>query len=272
MAGNLVRAGFTVRAADASKAAVDAFSAEHPAAIACASGADAAQGAQVIVAMLPNGAIVREVALGAGLESGQLLIDMSSSSPPGTVTLGKELAALGVTMVDAPVSGGKVKAIDATLAIMAGGEPEHVERAMPVLSKLGAQIFRTGALGSGHAMKALNNYLSAAATLCSFEALLIGRAFGLDPAVMADVLNASTGRNNTTLNKIKQQILSGACASGFSLALMTKDVGIAEELGGSLDIESPYLAETARLWRDAQGKLPSGVDHTEIYKYLEKLA
>ena len=120
-------------------------------------------------------------------------------------------------------------------------------------------------------MKALNNYLSAAATVCSFEALIVGRAFGLDPQVMTDVLNASTGRNNTTVNKFRQQILSEAYASGFSLALMAKDVGIAEELARSLGIRTPYLGETIRIWRDARDKLPADADHTEIYKYLEKL-
>lgn len=272
MAANLLRAGFGLRVADADPAAVDSFCAAESGAVACKSPTAATTGAQAVITMLPDGECVREVALAAKLQAGQLLIDMSSADPVGTRALGDTLAAQGVAMVDAPVSGGRLRALDATLAIMAGGLAENVERARPVLEKLGAQIFATGALGSGHAMKALNNYLGAAATLCSFEALLIGKAFGLDPALMTDVLNASTGRNNTTVNKLKQQILSGAFASGFSLELMAKDVGIAEALARNLGVGSPFLGETARLWRDAKEKLPAGSDHTEIYRYLESPA
>src|SRR5688500_7958357 len=125
MAGHLVRAGFTVRAADASASVLDAFCKEHPVAVRCASAAEAAKGADVLLTMLPNGAIVREVALGAGLQKGQMLLDMSTSAPMGTRQLGEDLAKLGVSMVDAPVSGGVAKARNATLAIIAGGLPEH---------------------------------------------------------------------------------------------------------------------------------------------------
>ena len=136
---------------------------------------------------------------------------------------------------------------------------------------MGKQIFHVGPLGAGHAVKALNNYLGAAGTLAGFEALLIAKAFGLDPKPMLDSINASTGRNSTTERKIPQQILTGAFASGFKLALMAKDVGIAAGLASGLKVPAPYLKETLRLWRDAQRKLPRAADHTEIYRYLERL-
>jgi 3-hydroxyisobutyrate dehydrogenase len=136
---------------------------------------------------------------------------------------------------------------------------------------MGNQIFHCGPLGAGHAVKALNNYLGAAGTLAGFEALLIARAFGLDPKPMLEAINASTGKNSTTERKIPQQVLTGAFASGFKLALMAKDVGIAAELAGGLGVPVPYLRETLRLWRDAQQKLPPQADHTEIYQYLERL-
>jgi 3-hydroxyisobutyrate dehydrogenase len=174
-------------------------------------------------------------------------------------------------MVDAPVSGAKFKAKDGTLAIMAGGELEDFARVLPVLQKLGNQIFHVGPLGAGHAVKALNNYLGAAGTLAGFEALLVAKAFGLDPAPMLEAINASTGRNSTTERKIPQQVLTGAFASGFKLALMAKDVGIAASLARDLGVRVPYLSETLRLWRAALRRLPAGADHTAIFHYLEAL-
>ena len=195
---------------------------------------------------------------------------MSSSAPMGTRALGEELAQRGVAMVDAPVSGGVAKARDATLAIMAGGLPEHVERARPVLEKLGAKIIPTGPLGSGHAMKALNNYVSAAGLAAAAEALLVARAFGLDPAVMTDVLNASTGRNNSTENKLKQYVLSGTFSAGFAMDLMAKDLATALDLAHSLGVPAPLAEECIALWSKASKSLP-GADHTAIYSFLEKL-
>lgn len=270
MAGHLVRAGFEVRVSDASDAVLEAFCREYAAAVRCSSVAEAAREAGIVITMVPNGAIVREVALSAGLKAGQLLLDMSSSAPMGTRDLGEELAKRGVAMVDAPVSGGVAKARDATLAIMAGGLPDHVDRARPVLEKLGAKIIETGPLGSGHAMKALNNYVSAAGLAAAAEALIVARAFGLDPAVMTDVLNASTGRNNSTENKLKQHVLSGSFASGFAMDLMAKDLATAGDLAKALGVPAPFAEECVSLWGEASKQLP-GADHTAIFTYLEQL-
>ncbi len=151
-----------------------------------------------------------------------LIIDMSSSVPVDTQSLGKTLAERGIGLVDAPVSGGVRRAIDGTLAIMAGGDAALVERARPVLQAMAKSVFATGPLGSGHAMKALNNYVSAAGLVAACEALLVGRRFGLQPDTIIDVLNASTGKNNSTDVKMKQFVISESFASGFSLALMAK--------------------------------------------------
>src|SRR5205085_3705445 len=168
------------------------------------------------------------------LPKGALVVDMSSSDPAGTRALGTALEARGVGMLDAPVSGAVVGARDATLAIMVGGEQKDFEKAKPILAAMGKQIFHVGPLGAGHAVKALNNYLGAAGTLAGFEALLIARAFGLAPKPMLEAINASTGRNWTTERKIPLQVLTGAFASGFKLALMTKDVAIAAALARDL--------------------------------------
>jgi 3-hydroxyisobutyrate dehydrogenase len=261
MAANLTASGFSVQSYDLKKTA----NRKSP--------ADAAKGADALITMLPDGEAVREAVLDAlpALKPGAVVIDMGSSDPAGTRALGTALSAKGIAMVDAPVSGARFKAKDGTLAIMIGGEKGVVAKVMPVLQKLGSEIFHVGPLGAGHAVKALNNYLGAAGTLAGFEALLIARAFGLDPQPMLDAINASTGRNSTTVRKIPQDVLTGAFASGFKLALMTKDVGIAAELARGLKIKTPYLKETLKLWRAAKKKLPADADHTEIYRYLESL-
>jgi 3-hydroxyisobutyrate dehydrogenase len=155
---------------------------------------------------------------------------------------------------------------------MVGGEKGAFQKTKPILRALGKQIFHVGPLGAGHAVKALNNYLGAAGTLAGFEALLVARAFGLDPKPMLEAINASTGRNSTTERKIGRDVLTGAFASGFRLALMAKDVGIAAGLAKGLGVETPYLKETLRLWKEAEKHLPQGADHSEIYKYQERLA
>lgn len=148
--------------------------------------------------------------------------------------LGEELEKRGLNMVDAPVSGGVRRAVDGSLAIMIGGDPASVARVKPVLEALGRSIFETGPLGSGHAMKALNNFVSAAGLTAACEALAVGKKFGLDPEQMVDILNVSTGRNNSTENKMKPFILSGSYDGGFSLALMAKDLRVAADLADAM--------------------------------------
>jgi 3-hydroxyisobutyrate dehydrogenase len=261
MAANLAAAGYAVQSFDLNGKG-NRKSPRH-----------AAEGADALITMLPDGDAVREAVLDAlpALEPGAVVVDMSSSDPAGTRALGSALRAKEIGLVDAPVSGAKFKAKDGTLAIMAGGELEDFARVLPVLQKLGNQIFHVGPLGAGHAVKALNNYLGAAGTLAGFEALLIAQAFGLDPVRMLDAINASTGRNSTTARKIPQDVLTGAFDSGFKLALMAKDVGIAAELARGLKLKTPFLKETLKHWRAANKALPRNADHTEIYKYQRKL-
>ena len=261
MAANLEAAGFTLQTYDLKRKGNRK------------SARDAAEGADALITMLPDGDAVRDAVLDAlpALKPGAVVVDMSSSDPAATRALGSALKAKDIAMIDAPVSGAKFKAKDGTLAIMVGGDKEPVGRVLPVLQKLGNQIFHVGPLGAGHAVKALNNYLGAAGTLAGFEALLIAEALGLDPVPMLDAINASTGRNSTTARKIPGDVLTGAFNSGFKLALMTKDVGIAAELARGLKVQTPFLKETLKHWQAAQKKLPHDADHTEIYKYLKKL-
>ena len=261
MAANLARAGFRLQTWD--KAGKGNRR----------SAAEAAEGADVLITMVPDGRAVEEAVRAAlpGLRRGAIVIDMSSSDPQTTRRLGKRLAARGVAMLDAPVSGAVAKAKDGTLAIMAGGDARLIRKVSPLLRAMGKEIFPCGGLGAGHATKALNNYLGAAGTIAGFEALLIGKAFGLEPKTLVDVINASTGKNSTTERKIPQQVLTGAFASGFKLALMAKDVGIADRLAADTRVAAPYLRQTLRHWRDAERALRPDADHTEIYHYLRRL-
>ena len=235
--------------------------------------ASAVATAEVVIMLLPNGKIVREAvrAMRAHLRTGTILIDMSSSDPIGTRSLGEELITAGTPFIDAPVSGGVRRAANGTLAIMVGGEGATIDRVQPLLTAMGKSIFRTGALASGHAMKALNNYVSAAGLVATVEALQVGRKFGLDPTLMADILNASSGRNNTTELKLKQFIISETFDDGFPLRLMAKDVRTADDLAHALGIATPLADLCAGLWEAAARELNESANHTEMIRYMEQL-
>jgi 3-hydroxyisobutyrate dehydrogenase len=261
MSANVEKAGFSLQSFDLNRKGNRA------------SARAAAEGARILITMVPDGRAVRAAVLAAlpGLSAGTIVIDMSSSDPATTRALGAMLRKKGVRMLDAPVSGAIGKAKDGTLALMVGGDATVLEEARPVLATMGAEIFHTGALGSGHATKALNNYLGGAGTIAGLEALLVAEKYGLDPKTLINVINASTGRNSTTERKIPQQVFTKAFASGFKAALMAKDVGIALDIARSAGVPTPYLRSTLKIWRDAVRRLPEGADHTEIYHYLKRL-
>lgn len=232
---------------------------------------------RIVITMLPDSRIVRLATLGEDgrggfaqrAAKGSVVVDMSSSYPVDTQKLGAELAERGIALVDAPVSGGVPKAVAGTLAIMAGGRAEDIDRVEPMLSAMG-KVIRTGPLGSGHAMKALNNYVSAAGLVATAEALVVGQRFGLTGGKMVEVLNASTGKNNTTENKAERYMLSEKFDSGFALALMDKDVGMASRLAGELGIEAQELAFVSKLLGRVLADLGSGADHTAVYEWVLK--
>jgi 3-hydroxyisobutyrate dehydrogenase len=195
---------------------------------------------------------------------------MSSSEPEGTRELGATLAGLGLSLVDAPVSGGVPRATDASLTIMIGGEAAAVARARPVLELLGKRLFEVGTLGAGHAMKALNNYVSAAAFEATSEALLIGKRFGIDPTQLIDILNVSTGRTFHSELSMKDHVIAGRHAAGFLLALAAKDVRIAAGLAAALKIKAPMLELSAAQMSAASQALDPKADVTEAIKVWDQ--
>jgi 3-hydroxyisobutyrate dehydrogenase len=136
---------------------------------------------------------------------------------------------------------------------------------------MGKQIFATGPLGSGHAMKALNNYVSAAGLAAAAEAVLAGSRFGLDPRTIVGILNVSTGRNNSTENKFPQFILPRTFGSGFSLGLMVKDLRTALDVAHATGTPAPLAESVVDTWAEAEKLLGGQADHTAVVQYWEKL-
>ena len=272
MARNLVAAGFSLVVRDADPERQASFAGEHG--CVAADTAHAFADTTVVVTMLPDDRTVREAMLdwdggiGSSLSPGAVVVDMSSSNPVGTSELGERLAAMGIALVDAPVSGGVTRADEGTLTLMVGGDDEDaIARAQPVLGVLGERIFRTGPLGSGHAMKALNNFVGGATYAVVVEALAVGRRFGLDPATMIDVMNASSGRSFNTEHVVKDHVLTGAYATGFALGLLSKDIGIAAALATGCDVDAPLIQAVSSRWSEAAADLGAAADHSEAHKH-----
>jgi 3-hydroxyisobutyrate dehydrogenase len=223
----------------------------------------------LVICMLPSSNEVDEVVAGPEglanvLPKGALIVDMSSSDPHRTVALAGKVRERGIGLVDAPVSGGVAKAKTGELAVMFGGGQEALARCRPALEAIGSTIVPVGAVGSGHAMKALNNLLSATGVAAAGEVIEIGRRFGLDPVVMLQVINSSTGRNHATENKIAQFVLNETFASGFALRLMAKDVSIAVDLGREEGVSMPMSEACRTVWHHAAETLPPDSDHTRV--------
>lgn len=271
MSACLAAAGFRLYVADADAARV--------AAVCEGLGAspltlDVAGELDMLVTMLPNSDIVEKVLLGDGwakrLRGGALVVDMSSSEPVRSRELAGSLAARHLDYLDAPVSGGVKRAREGSLAILVGGSEAVLERARPVLEAMGTSILFIGPAGSGHAAKALNNFVSACGLMVTVEALHVARRFGISPDVMTDVLNASSGRSNTSENKVKQFMLSGTFGSGFSLRLMDKDLAIAKSLAGSVGYTLTFGQHGIETWHRAAEKAAASTDHTEMYRFLSE--
>jgi 3-hydroxyisobutyrate dehydrogenase len=280
MAANLVKAGHRLVIFDIDAKRTADFAARHAVEVAPTLD-DIGTLCSTVITMLPDDKAVRKVLCGenqnvqscavANLKVGSTVIDMSSSSPVSTRELGRLFEARGIRFIDAPVSGGVRRAVTGELAIMVGGDAQVLEACRPILEKLGTQIIHAGPLGAGHAIKALNNYVSAAGLVAACEAVIVGQRFGLFPDVIVDILNASTGMNNTTKVKMKQFMLSGAFNAGFTTGLMTKDLRTALEVARKVQGPSRFAEQCVEIWSEAERALGSGADHTAMYQFLEQL-
>lgn len=276
MASRLQQAGYPLLVMDTNAQLTEPLARLSSVTVA-ATGYEMARECNFIITMLPTSAIVETVLTGANgvlaaLNPNTVIIDMSSGIPTQTLRLAKLTQEAGGALIDAPVSGGVARARTGELAIMAGGADDIIQRVRPILSVMGKTISHTGDVGSAHAMKALNNLVSAGGFLIGVEALLIGQRFGLDPSVMIGILNASTGMNNSTQKKFKQFVLSRKFDSGFGLDLMIKDLTIATGLAAESATPAPFSALCREMWASAAGLLGPGQDHTALAKLLENLS
>jgi len=269
MARRLVAGGVAVRGHDAAPGPAEALAGVVTLVNSAASAAD---GVPVVILMLPDSNVVETVVDGGLLDAlrpGTLLVDMSSSEPLRTRGLAERVADRGVTLVDAPVSGGVPGARAGTLMIMVGGPRDAAATLQPLLALMG-RVRHVGGVGAGHALKALNNLLSATNLLACSEAMLAGERFGLDPAVMLDALNRSSGRSGATEDKWPKYVLPETYDSGFTAGLMVKDIRIALGLIEANGAASALAARTVELWGRAVAQLGPGADHTEIVRWLRR--
>jgi 3-hydroxyisobutyrate dehydrogenase len=273
MAHNLAAAGTALVVYDISASATSSFLADHPQAHPATSPADFSE-TDVVVTMLPSGVDVQQALLnwdggiGAHLPRGALVVEMSSARPSDTLHLQDALAHRGVRVIDAPVSGGVPRAITGELTIMVGGESDDIERAQGVLRILGDRDrqFRIGRLGSGHAMKALNNYLGGAAYIAATEALTIGKRMGLEPSTMLEVINVSSGRSFNSEMVLAPHVITGEYGTGFAAGLLAKDVHIAASIAQSIDFSAPLLAVSDELWTKAADVMDADADHSMAHR------
>lgn len=232
---------------------------------------------RVVLTVLPDAEIVREVVLGdsglaGGMQAGSVLIDMTSSVPSVTKAIASALSANGIQMLDAPVSGGVAKAESGTLTIMVGGDATTLAAVQSILDDIGEKIIHVGPIGAGHTAKALNNLITATTLAITSEAMALGVKMGLDAQTLLDVINHGSARSAASETKFPQQVLSGKFAPGFSMALMCKDVGIAVDMAHKARLPVAVSSSVYELWKYGVARGQGDRDHCAIALVVEELA
>jgi 3-hydroxyisobutyrate dehydrogenase len=274
MARHLAAAGYPLTAYDTDPKALDRLDRSSTGVVMAASPKEVAAASDIVITMLPSGREVETVVFGLqglaeAFRPGSLLLDTSSSDPSTTKTTAQRLKDIGVDMVDAPVSGAEIGALNAELVFMVGGEEAGIERVRPLLEVLGDRVFHLGPIGSGHAMKSINNMITAATFLATAEGLVIGARYGLEPAAMTGVLNSSTGMSWVSRTHIVQRILSRKFDDPFKFDLMVKDIDIALRLASELGLSMDLSQANQELWRRTQREIPPGSSVSELVRRLE---
>ena len=237
----------------------------------------AASGAEAVITCLPNSGDVEGLLEGpegllAGLAAGALFLDCTSGDPGRTRRIGERLAAAGVEFCDAPVSGGTNGAEAGTLTVMVGGTEANFRRALPILESFGRRIEHMGPLGTGHAMKAVNNALLAVNILAVGEGLTALVKAGIDARKAVEVLNASSGRSFVSEYLVPERVLTRLFPLTFRLALLDKDAGIAADVLESHGVEGPVLHLASELLARAHAELGDEADYLEPIRLIEQEA
>ena len=235
-----------------------------------------ADAADIVFFSLPEPEDVRGEAIGdEGVIVGRrakTLVDLSTIGPRMSALVAEALARKAIAMIDAPVSGGIAGAKKGTLAVMASGPSEAMQRVEPLLTLFG-KLFKIGDRpGMGQVMKLANNLLSATALAITSEAMVMGVKAGLDPKLMIDVINSGTGRNTATETKFPISILTRRFAYGFTTGLMHKDVRLCLEEAEAMDVPMQVGAAVREIWQMAAREIGPNSDYTEIIRCLEERA
>ncbi|MDM0023235.1 3-hydroxyisobutyrate dehydrogenase [Variovorax saccharolyticus] len=281
MALNLQKAGHTLSAFDLSAEACRKFAAEGLAV--AASAAAAVEGAEVVISMLPASAHVEGLYLGSDgllqkIPAGALVIDSSTIAAATSRKLAEAGAARGVAVIDAPVSGGTGGAIAGTLTFMVGGSEADLERARPVLEKMGANIFHAGAAGAGQTAKICNNMLLGILMIGTSEAIALGVANGLDPKVLSEIMRRSSGGNwalekyNPLPGVMENAPASKGYAGGFGTDLMLKDLGLAQENAAAVRASTPLGGLARNLYAAHSLGGHGALDFSSVIKLVQARA
>lgn len=272
MARHLARAPFSLTVWNRTPSKAAAFAKEHPARHA-ATPAEAARDADIVITCFPVSGDVEQLLDGptgllATMRADTVLVDCTSGDPATSKRIAERLAERGIGFLDAPVSGGVVGAEAGTLTVMIGGDVALLERVRPALEAFGKRIVPCGAVGAGHAVKAVNNALLAQHIIGTAEGLLALERSGVDPAIALEVINASSGRSNASMNLFPERVITKAYPRTFRLALLDKDVGIAADIARAQGVDAPMLDLASRLYHEARADLGEESDHVEIVKWL----
>ena len=274
MAKNLIKAGLPVVVHSRSQGPVDEL--VGAGAKRGSSPKDVAAQVDVLITMLPNSPEVEEVALGKdgiidGARQGLLFLDMSTISPIVSQKVGKALAAKGVRMLDAPVSGGEKGAIDGALSIMVGGEKADFDAALPIFQALGKTITHLGPLGAGGFTKLANQIIVAVNLTALGEALTLAKKAGLDRALTLKALGGGLAGSKCLEQKTPNYV-AGTYNPGFKIDLHFKDLGLIMESGRALGVPLPCTAIVQELFNAMRVKGRGGLDHSGVITLLEELA
>jgi 2-hydroxy-3-oxopropionate reductase len=274
MARNLMQSGYELTVHNRSPEKAEELGKEG--ASVAATPKEVAQKSDVVITMLPDSPQVREVVAGEdgvleGISEGALLIDMSTISPVVTEELAEAVKEKGASMLDAPVSGGDVGAIEGTLSIMVGGKEEDFERAKPLFEAMGKTITHVGPVGAGQVTKAANQVVVALTIEAVSEALVLGSAGGVSPEKILDVLSGGLASNKVMEVK-REKFLSREFEPGGKVEFHHKDLGIALAAGREYGVALPATAVVDQLFEALMTRGRGGWDHSALLTIIEDLA